>query len=401
MLRSRIRQTCPRRWTRATLLPLLQAAGAAQGRWWTMAAWDKAHQRPHSRTILNIFDTWAAAWAAAGYPVDRHWTHQTGQRFTQAGLIAGVRAAGAGQPLTVAAYNTWRTTHGGPSVSTLVNRLGGWSKVLETAGLPPRSRVTAETVRTWAATWSTRHAVPLTRARWEADPARPCSAAHAAALVGSWRTVRAAAGPRHSPSAAVAVLLQQPRECLTSREQTLAAALRAGATLAEAGALLGISRERVRQIAHRAGRGSTSPTARRERQRAAALVVLRQWVVRHQRRPTPAEWTTRRAHPGIVALNGLFGSWDAAWDAADAPPHTASVPVEQWSAATAARFMRTWAVAHGRWPSRAEWARLSHVPSLAVIQGLWGSWRAGWRTAAPEYHQAYRRRATESRVLSS
>jgi hypothetical protein len=60
-----------------------------------------------------------------------------GRRYTDDEMLDGVRSAAVGVdgPLTVTAYDAWRTVHGGASGIGIIRRFGKWHVACERAGL--------------------------------------------------------------------------------------------------------------------------------------------------------------------------------------------------------------------------------------------------------------------------
>jgi hypothetical protein len=117
------------------------------------------------------------------------------------------------------------------------------------------------------------------------------------------------------------------------------------------------------------------------------------WHRRHLCSPTVDEW--RRAghdHPSVTTVRQVFGSWNAAVEAAGfrprrpgearrAAPVTAArsepTAAVRWSRETTVAALRVWAESWGRSPSLEQWRRASPAhPSAATVRRLFGSWNA-------------------------
>lgn len=90
---------------------------------------------PSAQTIMKRFDTWTEAVEAAGLTSLRGGTRVYDQQFPPARCRDFVdryvtERLEAGQRPTLAGYDTWRRSNGGPSAATLRIRLGRWSDAL-------------------------------------------------------------------------------------------------------------------------------------------------------------------------------------------------------------------------------------------------------------------------------
>jgi DNA-binding CsgD family transcriptional regulator len=188
-------------------------------------------------------------------------------RWTRAQVTAILRQASGGKPLSQSAYRSWRERHGGPTVHTIRRLFGSFPAARKAAGLTAPRPDASAVVEAVAALWRELGRRP-TRDDWRRWPARPCGLAWLTRQTGSWsravekasRLLRPESVPRH-PSAAAEHLLSVSPAHLTPRERQIADLLRAGASLQEAGQKLGLSRERVRQIAKAAGHHRRRPWA--------------------------------------------------------------------------------------------------------------------------------------------
>jgi hypothetical protein len=122
------------------------------------------------------------------------------------------------------------------------------------------------------------------------------------------------------------------------------------------------------------------------------------WHRRHLCSPTVDEW--RRAgpdHPSVTTVRQVFGSWNAAVEAAGFRPRRPgesrraapvrlvrsepSAPV-RWSRETTLAALCEWAESRGRSPSLEQWRRASAGhPSAATVRRLFGSWNAAAEAA--------------------
>jgi hypothetical protein len=122
------------------------------------------------------------------------------------------------------------------------------------------------------------------------------------------------------------------------------------------------------------------------------------WHRRHLCSPTVDEW--RRAghdHPSVTTVRQVFGSWNAAVEAAGFRPRrpgesrrTAPAAVVRseptaavrWSHEAILAALQAWAQAWGRSPSLEQWRRASAAhPSAATVRRLFGSWNAAVEAA--------------------
>lgn len=282
---SRPRQSRSRPWTEREVLEALRAAGQERGRWWTMREWEAARRRPTITVVYAVIGSWAVAWTRAGFRPPARWGNRGPLRFwTKAELIEQVRLAADGRYLPHTRYERWARSRDGPCCTTVRKRLGpSWTTVLRRCGLPERApRIASEElVAALIRLWRAEHQPP-TRIGWDRWTDRPAARAQVIRVFGSWEAfldqARCAAPDlpeTRGRSSAVAHLLALPETVLTDRERQLAALFRAGASLEEAGAELGVTRERARQLALGAGR-TRSRSRRRTGERRADAVLGRQ-----------------------------------------------------------------------------------------------------------------------------
>jgi hypothetical protein len=134
------------------------------------------------------------------------------------------------------------------------------------------------------------------------------------------------------------------------------------------------------------------------------------WHRRHLCSPTVDEW--RRAgpdHPSVTTVRQVFGSWNAAVEAAGFRPRRPgesrrAAPVRlvqseasaavRWSRETTLAALHAWAETRGRSPSLEQWRRASAAhPSAATVRRLFGSWNAAVSAAGFEPRRPGERRA--------
>ena len=184
------------------------------------------------------------------------------KRYTHDALIDAVRAAAGGRYLSLLEYDRWCRQHDSPSSRTVCRRLGPrWPTVLENAGIP-RQTFQDRTARGIAALqdlWRELGYRP-SYLDWQRWRGKPRGSKTIWRHFGSWVNFRDAAlradpnlRQHWSRSWAVRRLLAIPDAMLTPREWYLAACLRQGMTLRAAGETLGITRQRVYQLARAAG----------------------------------------------------------------------------------------------------------------------------------------------------
>lgn len=339
----RPRQGRHRIWTEQAVLDALRTAGQERGRWWTLREWEEARCRPSSSVVYAVIGSWSVAWTRAGFRPPARWGNRGPSRsWTDADLIAEVRLAAQGRYLSLRSYERSQRRVGGPCSTTVRKRLGPlWATVLERCGLPDRATPPSpeELVTALIRLWRTLGRVP-SRNHWIHWTERPATLARVLRVLGSWDAFvdRARRDAEDLPevrrvSSVRAHLLALPDAILTDRERRLAELFRTGATLAEAGAQLGVTRERVRQVALRAGTQRTRKS--------------------------------RGRRPSVDGASAM------------------------WSAEAVEVALRNWAARHDRLPSRDAWAQMSGVPSLQAIRTYYGSWRRAWNAIAPTLPQAY------------
>jgi DNA-binding CsgD family transcriptional regulator len=149
---------------------------------------------------------------------------------------------------------------------------------------------------------------------WNAWSARPvCVSVVLQQWGGTWSDLLDAARQsdaewptRLSRSRAVSHLLSLPDNQLTPRQRALAELFRAGHTLESAGALMGLTRGRVRQIASRAERRTIWT-------HEAVAIRLRAWLDAHGGiAPTMVEWGAADEEPSHKTIAKVCGSWRGA-----------------------------------------------------------------------------------------
>lgn len=257
---------------RARALVSLRQAGQSKGRWLRQWEWIQEDRSPSVDVIRRLFGSWAGAWAAAGYSVTARWARERPvHRWTREEALQRIQQAAARSGGTLSS-TVWARQHMLPVHGTIRHLFGSWSEAVRQAGVAPEETVDAQPAKittALAVLWVHLGRAPA-RPDWEAWPDKPGPSSRVIRLFGSWRRalVQASASrpglsSAHSRSAAVAHLLALPDEVLTDRQRVLANLFRRGATLGQAGQEMGLTRERVRQIAARAGGGRHRPPRRR------------------------------------------------------------------------------------------------------------------------------------------
>lgn len=377
-----------RRWDRPRVIAALRLAGAERGSWWTIEEWAAAKRQPCVASVYRWCGSWAEAWALAGYPPPARWRNRPLSRYTEQDLISAVRQAAQalGRSPTSGWYRRWQPQAGAPTLSTITKHLGPWPTALKAAGLapsePPAPVDPVATVIALAHTLGR----PPTQRDWNTWPARPMSLDVVLrrwggtwfALLHAARQADAAWPSPMSRSRAVAHLLAQPDHQLTARQRALADLFRAGHSLGRVGAIMGLTRERVRQIA-----GGNPKRSMRWTHQAVAT-RLQNWLDTHEgRAPTIAEWSAAGAQPSSNTIIKRCGSWRGAWMALGAQqmPRRGR-PSWDGNRETLLARLREWVETHDdAIPTRAAWAREGAPPSAYSIVKAFGSWDAAWRAA--------------------
>ena len=323
-------------WIEEMVLGALRAAGAERGRWWTIAEWRKAKLQPSVEMVRAVSGSWGKAWTNAGFPPPSRWRERPRRRWSEKGIVKAVRRAAAGQYLSSAEYiRMVERGFDGPTMKTVQNHLGSWSNARRMAGIPPKSAPSeSELLDAVTALWQKIGRPPKAK-EWSSWGERPCSLrVLRLTLKGSWSVVIRAVHQAHPDlpvrSLAVRRLLAVPEEILTERERLIAQKLKGGLNLAAIGKDLGLSRERVRQIALRGGRRHPPRNGGRERvTREAAVTSLRAYFAEHGQIPTIERWMRERRKPSFGVIYRLFGNWEGAWRSALGSGHPALAVFER------------------------------------------------------------------------
>jgi hypothetical protein len=114
--------------------------------------------------------------------------------------------------------------------------------------------------------------------------------------------------------------------------------------------------------------------ARRRWTDGEIVEALREWTARHGRPPLSSDW--RRAatdHPTAALVQGRFGSWRAALEAAGGAPARVL-----WTRERVLEAIRAHIDCHGRPPLSSDWRRpeRDEIPATHVAINRFGSWRA-------------------------
>lgn len=263
-----LRKRRVRGWTREQIVSVLRDAGKERGRWWTGSEWTKAHRQPCSYTVWRLLGSWSDAWVEAGYPPDPHWIsrkprHQ-GFYWTKDDIIQALQRASEGQFLSINRYNKMLNRgFDGPCQGTIGKLFGSWAAAKLVASIPPKQTWSEDQILEMVADcWRTLGHFP-TRTEWENQQGRTLSywvvflrSGNSQAKMQNRVLARHPDLPRGrvTHSQAIRHLLSLPGDMLTTQEKVLVNGFAMGKTLAEMGSELHLSRERIRQIASRAGR---------------------------------------------------------------------------------------------------------------------------------------------------
>ena len=330
-----------RRCTEGEVVAALRAVGEAHGRWLTGAQWDAKGCSPSRNTVLQVCGTWSRAWRSAGFAIPDRWLHQRAKPWTDEDMLRHLRLASealGGRFLSGAVYSRWHKETGqGPCEASYVRRFRTWERARRLAGLKvDRAKGTPEQVFWFTASlWKTL-GHPPSRAEWERQEGKPCSFETAQRITGDRLAVIRkkvlAAHPELSTaktrSTALQGLLDAPQEALTPREREIVRMAKMGTTLQGIGDQMGLTRERVRQIAKRAvARIDRKQESRRKsrggphRTNEQILDLLRRRFADLGYIPTVVEWGRGRESPSFSTIVARFGSWRTAWAAALGEDH--------------------------------------------------------------------------------
>ena len=376
---SRSVDTSPMGWNAERVLAALRSAGQERGAWWTIAAWKAIHKQPTVDIVYRHCGSWAKAWAQAGYAPPARWRQRPRVTYTDEEILGFLQQAArtSNKILTTSFYSRWQRAVNAPVMATIMHRFGSWESALRQAGLPCRQDLPVPDLV--AAVVCLAHTLghPPTQSHWSEWPDRPVSLFMALQQWGgTWDDLLDVARQsdpawpiRLSRSRAVAHLLSQPDDRLTSRERALADLLRAGHTLASAGAVAGLSRARVHQIAHNAGKRQTEVWTQ-----TSLAIHLRRWLDTHAgRAPTIVQWKALGETPSSGTIIRYFGTWRHAWVT------LGGQFTGQWPPEVITARMRRWLDTHaGCAPTVAEWNGMGESPSCRTIVQHFGTWRGAW-----------------------
>lgn len=321
-------------WTKAEILAALHAAGEETGRWWTMTAWRAARLRPYPEQVFAICGSWSRAWTEAGFPPPGRWMRRTSRRWTDAEIAEALRRAADGRPLSSTGYDRWQRSGGeGPCLTIVLRRFGPWRTAAATAGVATTRDVLdrSEIVEALATLWREIGRRP-TRRDWSAWSDRRCSLPTVRKHLGLSMPALAAEALAAQPdlptgafrSKALRRLLNAPRELLMEREREIAERAARGESLRQIGEAVGLSHERIRQIAMRGGRRRGHHRGPHPRlTRDETLSLLRQHFKETGQIQTLQRWMTMGRRPSMSVVVRDFGTWRAAWEAALGADHPA------------------------------------------------------------------------------
>lgn len=264
--------------TRDEALAILRVAGLEKGRWIKVHEWQSEGRHPSCSALTRAFGgRWGQAWLAAGFDVPNRWASaRARQRWTRQGAVDAIRSQVGDGPIT-----SHQLDRGGllPRRATIVRLFGTLDAALAEAGVasgrPVRFRQDAVLE---AISYLAGHLGHQPTAReWDAWDGRLCSSARASSLFHGWSSAVAQA-LRGLPLPSRRALDRPPRPVqdllskdlatfawLSPRESEAMALLKEGWSLREVGGRLGVSGERVRQIALRAAKhGASGPSRKRD-----------------------------------------------------------------------------------------------------------------------------------------
>jgi hypothetical protein len=302
--------------------------------------------RPQPKSISRRFGSWDAALRAAGIepPAPRQWTR---------GQIANALCAWAQENGRRPTYGEWLAgdpDEERPTVALAAARLGSWPLALHAAGLAPEPRRwTPELIAEALRAWTRAHGCAPTGSAWNAtrtSSAHP-SLSTVVARFGRWSNALRAAGVAKSRKPGRA----EPRVSRSSRRITFT-----------------------------------------DREVIAALCADAESRGRSPRR---SDWTGRpRTEPGVRAVMGHFGSWNAGLRAAGLK---VTHETGEWTREAVIAALRADASARGRAPRREDWRPATSArPQAGIVENRFGSWTAGLRAAGLEVSHDPRRWTREA-----
>ncbi len=290
-----------KRWTRDAILAVIQNAYHQDG-YISSYRWMKGKREPHFYTIIHVFGNWHAVWEAAGFDVPRRLPPKA-NGVTRDLIIRALQNVGQFESERV-----WSTHHRTPSAPAIRKLFGSWQAAWEAAGLwtPPASpadRVLAR-LREMGRYY--------TEVEWDRAGFKPVSQTIRNNF-GSWTAAWEAAGIGPDPSQrrlsrdeVLAILKERGIYC-TAKSWDNANLRPTSRTIRK---LFGSWKDAWKTA------GITYPEGSRGVTRQLAIEALKA-----EGQFAPAQlWDATGHRPSSRTIRKLFGSWQAAWDAAGISP---------------------------------------------------------------------------------
>ncbi len=290
-----------KRWTRDAILAAIQKVHQEDG-YVSSYRWMKARRQPHFYTIIHVFGNWHAAWQSAGFDVPRRLPPKA-NGVTRESVIRAIQDVGQFESERV-----WSMHHRTPSAPAIRKLFGSWQSAWEAAGLwtPPLSPAERILLRLRQLD---RY---YTEVEWDRAGFKPVSQTIRNNF-GSWTAAWEAAGigpdPDHrrlSRNEILAILKEHGTYC-TAKTWDESHGRPTSRTVRK---LFGAWKSAWQAA------GIPCPDGVRAVSRQLALEALKA-----EGQFAPAQlWDATGHRPSSRTIRKIFGSWAAAWDAAEISP---------------------------------------------------------------------------------
>lgn len=295
-----------------------------------------------SNTISIQFGSWAAAWAAAGIFYERK---RNTPRWSAPAVLEALRAVYT-ETGRIPTKREWTQDRRHPVVQVVIRRFASWEDA------------------------------------WE-------------------QAIGANVAARTMPNSLPARIRRQSNldiNALPPRYAEIITALQRGESLQAIGDRLGLTRERIRQLAAKSlaiASGAQRPQQWRRWSEKDMLEALRAAHAETGRTLSPAEWTAYSLKPCCQTISRRFGGWAQAWEAAGFPGYRrhraadgqtdgVAAPVMHPSVPTRQAMLDSLRQAYaetGQPWSIVRWVFSARTPTYPTIIREFGSWSRAWETA--------------------
>lgn len=356
-------------WTRDAALEAIGAHLRRHGRVPTATEWrrrDPCERRPAAHNLAALFGSFDDALRAAGHEVE-HWNRES--------IIEALRELAVELGRVPRLSDLQPKRPGRPGADRMRSQFGSFGQALVAAGLTTGgSRWTNETVLAAIRAWVAGHGRPPRYEEWARAGEGYPSASVLERRFGRFSDALVAAGVAER-----APVWDRDRILEALREWA-----REHGSPPTAGQWRGRDRTGRRPECQRVTRifGSWDAAlaaaglhARPKRwSDEQILAAIRAHAAEHGRAPRSTEWPTATdAHPAAATVANHFGSWTRALAAAGL--NAARRP--RWEPDDIIAALRAWTTAHGRPPTRSDWARRDPAgayPGASTVNQRLGSW---------------------------